>query len=518
MKNRTLALLLLFPILTYYLAHFLHPILNPNAVATGYVQYDQPSYMMSCMEYVKSQTFDFTFALPYSEQVEKAKVYFFPQFFIVGNLVRLTGLPHLLVYLTFWFVFSYLTFYKLFQIIDLLAEKFNIKTRFLLKLFAAWGGGISFILGSLYLLFQGNINLVTFVREAFIFDPGEGFWMLNVGRNLIYPMEAFYHYLFFTVVQKIIQQKYWIATWLSGFLLACHPFTGIIIIASVSLFYLLQITIKKDRSFLKFLIFTSSFFLIEVFYHFIYLPKNTDHKILMNQWQINWSAPPYMFIIGYSLVLIPVIVTIYKKQFHITTLNLFLIAWLFTNIALENHQYFIHPAHQPLHFSHGYVWLCLFLMGLPTTQEFLSKISHKSLIILSIIVFSDNIAWFTKFTIQQFRGLEMFLTKDEERVLDFLANQNKNDIIISQNKNVGYFSLLYTQNRSLRSHMHNTPKSESKFNFIDSVAKGNLHLIQTYPENAVWVFENSSPICDSLKNQNLLLKTNTLSIYRSTTQ
>ena len=107
LNNKTLSLIFLLPVLLFYIAHFFHPKINPNHVATGFVQYDQPYYVINSLEYKKdSSSFPLTFALPYESQLPKDKIYFFPQIFAIGYLLKITSINPTFLFLSFGFVFG----------------------------------------------------------------------------------------------------------------------------------------------------------------------------------------------------------------------------------------------------------------------------------------------------------------------------------------------------------------------------------------------------------------------------
>jgi hypothetical protein len=78
-----------------------------------------------------------------------------------------------------------------------------------------------------------------------------------------------------------------------------------------------------------------------------------------------------------------------------------LFAWFAGAFLLANHDLFISPR-QPIHFTHGYLWVPLFLIGAPMMTRITAwllaaprRIGLPALIALSGLFLFDNAGWFT---------------------------------------------------------------------------------------------------------------------------
>lgn len=81
------AFLLLSPVWLLYLAHFT----IPGAAGTGFVQYDQASYMADARSYFAGGHFTWTYGLPFSPDPMAPRVYFQPLTLVLGLIWRATG-------------------------------------------------------------------------------------------------------------------------------------------------------------------------------------------------------------------------------------------------------------------------------------------------------------------------------------------------------------------------------------------------------------------------------------------
>lgn len=500
-SNKQLALLLLIPVIFYYSMHFLHPRINPNHIATGFIQYDQPSYVANSLEYKKSENWHIAFSMPYLETHQKEPIYFFPQLFLIGNLAKISPFSPTAIFLVFGFVFAYLGILKIIQLIELVAPQANKSHLRLLQILAVWGGGFLFLPGIVYTLISSNGDIAWSIKNCFLFDPGDGFWMLNMGRNFIYPMEALYHYLFVSVIISIYKKNYLKSSLIASILVFCHPFTGTIIAGSLGLFLFIQTLKSFTKQNIIPLSIISSSYLIVIIYNFYWLPKNPAHNQLLKQWQIDWSAKPYQFLLAYLLVLIPAIFAIKKTSLKNNPIITFLLSWLFVNLLLENHQYFINPAHQPLHFSHGYVWLCLFLLAVPVLLRLFQNTRISLKIALISLLLLDNASWFTLYGAKQLINGDVFITKQEQQVLTFISNQHNKNSIISPYDKLGYFNIVYNNNPSYTSHRFNTPDFHPKQNLLENIGQtGVMDSSKSFPKPAYWIYKNTDSICASNKS------------------
>ena len=75
--------------------------------------------------------------------------------------------------------------------------------------------------------------------------------------------------------------------------------------------------------------------------------------------------------------------------------------WFVVSLLLAHHDLFF-PAKQPLHFTHGYTWCALFLLGVGPLRQLLEGITARPVTIVRgsvlglifVIALSDNLLWF----------------------------------------------------------------------------------------------------------------------------
>src|SRR5438105_15936876 len=86
-----------------------------------------------------------------------------------------------------------------------------------------WGGGLLCLGRAAQNLLHGRPA----AESLFAYDPFDGWWFQNWGRNLVFPTEAVYHALAAAVWLAVLGRRYALALAAAAFLAATHPFSGL---------------------------------------------------------------------------------------------------------------------------------------------------------------------------------------------------------------------------------------------------------------------------------------------------
>ena len=167
--------LLLSPVYLLYLAHFtVH-----GASGTGFLQYDQASYMADARAYFAAGHFNLTYALPFSPDPTTPRLYFQPLTLALGLAWKLTGSDPGILYMAAGLLLALvcarvvIALYEEIVGIDRPGAALGLLCFF-------WGGGVVALAGSIHGLTITEPPLAHMLD----FDPFAGFWFLNLGRNL----------------------------------------------------------------------------------------------------------------------------------------------------------------------------------------------------------------------------------------------------------------------------------------------------------------------------------------------
>lgn len=470
-KTILLSFLLLLPAIAVYIFYFINS--PQNHVASGFIQSDMYSYMAEARQYADGESNGLLYSNPFDGDKNAPKIYFQPQIFFLGMILKYVGLNPSTIFLLFGLLFGWLF---MVAAISLYRQFFEIKSKisvFGLIVFI-YGGGALFLSGFISAVFNPN----GFLYADFLkYDPGFGWWMLNLGRNLIYPMESYYHFLILiTFVLFFKKQHLWVC-FILAILSWSHPFYGIEFLTVFGSIYLFEFIrhsffVKTEKPKLLPLALILILAVIHVYYYLVFLPSFPSHQSLMNQWKINWSHSGVTLIFAY---IFGVVLTIFNiklnggfSKFFSDYKNRVLGIWFIVCFLFVNHNWLI-PSYQPLHFDKGYVLAPLWLMGLSSLVPLFKKIKEKTnfiiyrlaIILIIIILLSDNLAWFA-----MARGdRNSYLSNSEKETLQFLnENFSKQDLLISNNDEFALKAMTFTSIRSLMSHGYNTPFYEIRKN------------------------------------------------------
>lgn len=465
--------LLLTPVVALYVCPYLFH--NPDVSFTGFIQYDMASYMANAREHFDNGYFRFSYSNPFSYSYESKAIYFQPQTLLLALIWKLTGLDPGVVFNIFG-IFS--AFTCAWIILIFFESQFGLqdKTNWIGLAIFFWGGGLIAIGG----IAHNFLNIRPLFDEVFRFDPGRGWWFLNLGRNIVYPTEAFYHALFFGIAFLVLKKKYCQSYLLSLLLIFSHPFTGVEITLILSAWALLEKLMIRDTDVPWQFLGVQILLLGLIYgYYFFYLGMDPEHSSVHNQFSLRWSFGRYQIIFAYSLTGLLVLGRILESGSTIEIVSRksdrFFFTWFLVAFLLSKHEWFMNPI-QPLHFTRGYIWSPLFLLGYPFLRSvFLRLGSQKRILIkyglVSSIIFlllSDNIIWFFQQISTTHVGQHaIYRTAEMDELFDHLNSHSySRNLVVTMDYDLAYLVNVYTPLRTIASHWCNTPYVKERKNSI----------------------------------------------------
>ncbi len=463
-----MALLLLLPWSLFYWAHY-HP-KDARLRPTGFVQYDQPYYMANARQYLDGATDGLRYALPFSPAAEAEPIHFQPQTLLLAALWRITGADPGSLFVAFGALAALLCVLLALRVLD---RAIGTGASPLLAILFIWGGGLLALTGLGYGLLHG-LGLREAVLGAFRFDPGGGWWFMNLGRNLLYPLEAYYHALFFGMVLLLHSGRYAAAGAVGGILALSHPFTGaagvLLLLAWGAVERLLQ---RNGAIRWWWLIVLAVFLLLLLAWHGLVLPADAEHRSVVEQWRQPWLVEAESAWPAYVLVAVMAAARLRSRErlmvFWSMPMNRFLVVWAGVFLALENHELVMDPI-QPAHFTRGYAWTALFLIGAPALLEAWQRLSGAAmrgavLLALAGLMLLDNAAWFALRMAESRNGTGdgIRIGTAEAQLFRWLDDELPGEeLLIAQEPMVAYLALVYTHHRAWYSHFANTPDAERR--------------------------------------------------------
>jgi hypothetical protein len=444
---------------------------------TGFIQYDQAYYMAEAREHWDGG-FHLLYGSPASPDYDTPRVYFRPQTLLLGTLGKWTSAEPGWIYTAFG-LFATVIFLRL--AIALYERVIGVRSRaeyLVLPLFL-WGGGITALCGVLLKLSIGG--------GLFAFDTGG--WGANLGRGVIYGIEAYYHALFFAAVLALLRRWYGTTLILVAAVCASHPFTGTELASIVAGWVVLE---GVNRRTAPPLWFSGSILLLlvaHVGYWLVLLPLlSPEHAAVASNWNLPWVLHWYNEIPEYGIVGIAALWRLRDRQRLVTAFAdrsfRVLFAWFCVAFLLANHDLFISPR-QPVHFTHGYIWVPLFLIGAPTVVELAERLLALSrrvgvawLVSLGALMLLDNAAWFSAAGLDLLRDGQsapffpnaIYIGRSARDVLDRLNDETFADgLVVSNSQTLSYAAIVYTPLRAWYSQMWNTPYPEKRLAELDTL-------------------------------------------------
>jgi hypothetical protein len=483
-----------------------------GSVPTGFIQYDMAYYMACAREHL-DQGLQLTYGNPYASYATPA-IYSQPQILLLGILYRL-GLGPGIAFNLFGLAALFFAIYAAIGFFRAVVGLQSAARKLALVCFL-WGGGVLTAAGIAAGLMQRHVDW----SSVTTFDIFNGWWMLNFGRNLVYPTEAYYHAVVLCSLLLLIRRRFLGSLALAALLSWSHPFAGLSLALTLAAYSGLELALRSRA--VRPMMFAGATALVvcHLAYYWVFLNRFADHRALRDQWSLAWLYPPLVFVPALFLVGVLAAGSLLRppgarKALASPQTRLFVV-WFLVVFGLSQHHLVVKPF-QPIHFTHGYDWTALFFLGAPALvagfERLLSipaarfRIGAVALLVGVLVL--DNSVWLSGFLFPSPIPEPIVLTHDQWSVLDWLArNSAPPDMVVCADAKVSYLIGTYTRVRSWRGHVFNTPWSRQRENDVKlAFAEGrvhpewaHMHLLYVSdrkesrqpPDHAIALFQNAS--------------------------
>ena len=453
-----LALALMAPAAIPYVAHIAD--WKPYSLPTGYIQADMPLYAAKAREAFDDGRVHLAYGNPCGESYDAPRIYFQPWTFALGLAHRLTKIPLGVLWVGFWFLSAWAATRAAVAIYEEFAG-LGTRAQALGLVAFVWGGGILAIAGGGSAVVTGRApSWDDLVR----FDPARGWWFLNLGRNFVYPTEALYHSLAFAALLGYARGRIGTTLAFAGVAAACSPFAGLEVLAILWAAGLADVAIgdpgrRSARMFLGINGIIAAF----LSYYLGFLGRFAEHRTIAAQMALPWRYSAATFAFAYGPVLG---LAAWRMRSRARLAGVagsrrgrLLLAWAAAAITLENHDWLVMPR-QPIHFTRGYAWSALFLLGAPSLVEAFARLGRGWRIALLAALVLDNALWFAMLVrdvgTPDRNGVR--LTVESREVLRRLdADDLLGSVVVSEDERLSTLLLAETRLRSWVGHPLETP-------------------------------------------------------------
>lgn len=470
------SLVLLLPVIALYACEYLG---GDGRTFTGFIQYDQPYYMSNARKFFDGG-FHFLYGNPFSPDPRTPAIYFQVHLLALGFLQAITGCDPGLLYVIFGFVAALVCVRVAMALYEQVAG-LGTRAQWAGLVLFIWGGGVLALTGLAFHLFQGS-DWRTTVCDLFHFDPAQGWWFLNLGRNLVFPTEACYHALALGAVLMAMRNNFRAALWLALILSFSHPFTGLQFLLILPAWCVVEMVFLRNKTipfmFPAMLLCLLAFHLA---YNVFLLNLFPEHKVLFVQWSFPWAEPASAFFAANLLVGFFTWRAVRNgklaAELFSSPANRLLLTWFVVSLILTHHDLVVKPV-QPLHFTRGYTWIPLFLLGVQPLLRVLEKgfsLKNGALRLAAVgsiflIGLSDNLAWFglhATFAVAPRWGITSLpqdgfrLSAADRQLYGWLMKRPvpHTELLIAPDRDTSlvYLAMVYTDYRAWYSHFASTP-------------------------------------------------------------
>jgi hypothetical protein len=468
------ALFVVVSVLPFLLIPAAHVVSNPST-ATGFYNEELPYYVAN-----GRSAFDrgngFAYPNPYDPDPAAPTIYFHWLLWCYGFVVVRMGVdPGLMIILAT--VISGLLFgattWKLVAFCCRQAGSPEdgpwIRPLFLLSM---WGGGLLVPAGFVASL----LGVKDSVSIALKFDPFYGLWFLTWGRNVFFATESTYHILVAMCWLSEMRGKRRAGTLWCFALATTHPWSGLELLLTLNLWRAVDWIRRRDRASLICLLAVMAMLIAFLGYYKVWLPQFPNHQKLEHVWELDWSLTWTSAVFGYALVLIPVMLRV-RDRSSVWKPNVdgFLFCSLLVATGLVFHDRLIRPV-QPLHFTRGYIWMPLFLLGLPALQNAMNRIpvaaERGKILLVGALALSllDNAAFigtYTRWLGSASRGYH--LDQSDRAAMALLHSRFRGAVILANRQPFNYLAPTYADVRPWLGHPFNTPDMKQRLATLQQI-------------------------------------------------
>ncbi|MCB1198752.1 MAG: hypothetical protein KDK51_10285 [Deltaproteobacteria bacterium] len=503
--------LLILAVLPFWTVPAAHVISSPET-ATGLFEYEVPYYLANGRA-IWSRGNGFSYPNPYDPDPAHPNLYFHWLLWGIGTATATFQLDPGTVWLGLTFFaslgFSLMTW---FLVRFRLPGEHLHKTMFLL---ACWGGGLLSAAGLVMHLLTGTPSghRSDLVDLFLSLDPGRGQWFLNWGRNSLLATEAVYHLLVAGAWLAEMRRRHVIGTVFAFLLATTHPWSGLELLLTVVVWrsYCRVKETRRDeqRSASVSLITAVVMLILFLGYYKVWLPSFEQHRQLQHVWELEWTLQALPAFLAYGLIAVPALVRVgaalrqwtgrQAEQLKISgdgdsvrvecgtgtgrtwsEGDSFLCCALAVAAGLSFHDRLI-PAVQPIHFTRGYIWMPLFLLGLPVLTRWITFLLHGSLarraVLIAVLIVGvfDNLTFLVASSQRQLHHASGFRLNTEERTLLALLNERcHHQMVLCDSESLNYLLPAYTDARPWLGHHFNTPSYPQRLQRKEAVFSGHV--------------------------------------------
>lgn len=465
------SVLAILPLIAFYAAHLLQ-----KGVPLGFVVADLPYYSANGREAFERGN-GVAYPNPYDAAPDAPVIYFQWLIWLLGVGIVKFGFDPGIQFVVIGLFASVISAFLTFRVVE-----FVLPTRQwlgLLYLLTMWGGGVFVLFSIAANLAAGDPVMLNVTRLM----PFGGWWFLSWGINHILPTEAVYHGLVAATWLMLLKNRLWQAVMFIAVLAATHPFSGLQHLIGVGGWLGLQFLRQPNLASFKPPFAVACILSVFLVYYFVYLPSFEAHSSLQNNWSLTWILTHQTLVFAYVPICAAAIYRlILDRDWLNPGISIFAVSFVFS-FLLAKHELWTDPK-QPIHFTHGYLWMPLCLIALPAIQQQLVALWNggtgfrRTAVTAALIMVStsDNIGWmFSEWPrhsgSQEVSSIEesepFVLTEHQWEVIQFMKTTYDSGYVLCTDPEVSYLLPTYSPLNVYLGHFFNTPEIDRRRENVD---------------------------------------------------
>lgn len=336
-------------------------------------------------------------------------------------------------------------------------------------------------------------------------DPGNGLWFLNWGRNALFPTEAVYHALVACCWLAELRHRRLAANVFLLLLATTHPWSGLELLLTINLWRAVRLRDTLHRADVLQLFVSVTFLAAFLAYYKVWLPTFEQHAALQEVWQLDWNLGWSSAVLAWGPVALAAWYRLWKDPSALrSTAVRFLLCALLVAAGLSLHDRVIQPV-QPLHFTRGYVWMPLFLLGAPAMLDFARRwwnrpaVYRIALCGMGLVLISDNLLFGAIHCWRQYQQRDGFHLDVHDRALFAeLGEKYSESVVLTESLTLNYLLPAYVNHRPWLGHQFNTPSFPQRLQRMQQCFAGSTVRVSEIPQDVTLLVVRLSRDCQPL--------------------
>lgn len=310
----------------------------------------------------------------------------------------------------------------------------NRRMTVFLWLLALTGGGIAWLIALPEAMSGQWLQQFMFIEDGAGGGPGYGWWLPNISRQPLYPLETLYHSLLYGTALAFLSRRPVLSLPLLGLLWWAHPITAALGTSIVGLAILEELAADRHwRRWIPLLAGLAAVGFCGAAYHRLFLPSHPSIRSLMEQTLdlAGETLKPRWWIECWGFFLLAAIGAVCLRPTRLFMRNSpfgrFSLCWIAAVLFWTHNNWFLAQPIQPMHFTRGHMllgFIFLITAAIHSHENWLQRLNKRKLAFvaaLAIVLGSmDNVLFAARMALIPPPPYHLTIHSSQAQVLEFL--------------------------------------------------------------------------------------------------